>query len=163
MSTVNPLVQSNRQNISLLLICVGAVFLTATFGASFRPGDWYMSLVKPSWNPPSWVFGPVWTVLYLMNAAAAWRVGRLPDSRFALGAWLLHLVPNALWSFFFFGMHRIDWALLNITLLAFSIVSVMTLFYRRDRIAAWLLLPYLLWVGFAGVLNWTLFSLNISL
>jgi translocator protein len=162
MSTVNPTEQTARSSATLLIVCLGAVFLTATFGASFRPGEWYVELAKPSWNPPSWLFGPVWTTLYLMNAIAAWRIARLPDARFAFGAWLLHLVPNALWSFFFFGLHRIDWALLDITLLAFSIITVMALFYRRDKIAAALLLPYLAWVCFAGVLNWTLFSLNLS-
>jgi translocator protein len=150
------------RNSYLLLLCIGAVFFTAAFGAWFKPGDWYLSLIKPSWNPPSWVFGPVWTVLFGMNAYAAWRIAKLPDSRLAFGAWLLHLLPNALWSFFFFGMHRIDFALLDITLLAFSIVTVMALFYRRDRVAAYLLVPYLAWVCFAGVLNWTLFSLNLS-
>jgi translocator protein len=162
MSVVNPTEQSARSSVTLLFVCLGAVLLTALFGASFKPGDWYSELVKPSWNPPNWIFGPVWTALYIMNAIAAWRIARLPEARFAFGAWLLHLVPNALWSFFFFGLHRIDWALLDITLLAFSIVTVMALFYRRDKIAAALLLPYLAWVCFAGVLNWTLFSLNLS-
>ena len=146
----------------MFIACLLAVILTASFGAMFGPGDWYNGLVKPSWNPPNWVFGPVWSTLYLLNAIAAWRVWRVGQSRLALSAWFVHLVPNALWSYLFFGAKRIDWALLDIVLLSFSIVTVMTLFYRRDRIAALLLSPYLLWVSFASVLNWTLFSLNLN-
>jgi translocator protein len=120
-------------------------------------------LVKPSWNPPSALFGPVWTMLYFLNAVAAWRVLRAGHGGVAIAVWLVHLLPNALWSYLFFGLHRMDWALLDIVLLVFSIITVMTLFYRRDKWAAILLAPYLAWTSFAAFLNWTLFSLNFSL
>lgn len=143
-------------------LCLLAVSLTAGIGAMFGPSAWYDALVKPAWNPPNWIFGPVWTALYLLNAIAAWRVWRVGQSRLALSAWAIHLVPNALWSYLFFGAKRIDWALVDIILLCFSIVTVITLFFRRDRIAALMMVPYLLWVGFATVLTWTLFSLNLN-
>ena len=81
----------------------------------------------------------------------------------AIVVWFLHLVPNALWSYFFFGLHRLDWALVDIILLNLAIIAVTALFYRRDKIAGLLMLPYLAWVAFAGFLNWTLFSLNLHI
>jgi translocator protein len=151
-----------RPNLAFLLFLL-AVSLTAIFGAMFAPGSWYTTLVKPSWNPPSALFGPVWTTLYFLNALAAWRVLRAGHGGVAIAVWLAHLLPNALWSYLFFGLHRMDWALLDIVLLVFGIITVMTLFYRRDKWAALLLVPYLAWTSFAAFLNWTLFSLNISL
>lgn len=153
----------NKRRLSAFLIFLAAVFLTAAFGAMFAPGVWYLSLVKPEWNPPSWLFGPVWTLLYFVNALAAWRVWRAGHSKVAITVWFLHLIPNALWSYFFFGLHRLDWALVDIILLNFAIIAVIALFYRRDKIAGWLMLPYLAWVCFAAFLNWTLFSLNLHI
>lgn len=153
----------NKRNLAAFAIFFVAVFLTAAFGASFAPGPWYASLIKPAWNPPSWLFGPVWTLLYLANAIAAWRVWRRGNSDVAIVVWFLHLVPNALWSYFFFGLHRLDWALVDIILLNLAIIAVTALFYRRDKIAGLLMLPYLAWVAFAGFLNWTLFSLNLHI
>lgn len=153
----------DKRSAAALAIFLAAAFLTAAFGAMFTPGAWYASLAKPEWNPPSWLFGPVWTVLYFVNAVAAWRVWRTGHSKVAIVAWFLHLIPNALWSYFFFGLHRIDWALIDIILLNFAIVAVIALFYRRDKVAGLLMLPYLAWVSFAGFLNWTLFSLNLHI
>jgi translocator protein len=151
-----------RTGLAFLLFLL-AVMLTAVFGSLFTPGSWYTTLAKPSWNPPSYLFGPVWTTLYLLNAIAAWRVLRAGHAGVAITVWLVHLVPNALWSYLFFGLHRMDWALLDIVLLVFSIITVMTLFYRRDKLAALLMFPYLVWTSFAAFLNWTLLGLNIGL
>jgi translocator protein len=153
----------DKRSFAALAICLAAAFLTAAFGAMFVPGAWYANLIKPDWNPPAWVFGPVWTILYLANAIAAWRVWRCGHSHVAVSAWFLQLVPNALWSYFCFGLHRLDWALIDIVLLDVAIVAVIALFYRHDRIAGWLMLPYFAWVSFAAFLNWTLFSLNLNL
>jgi translocator protein len=145
------------------LALVGFLFISyavAVISSTFSPGVWYAGLVKPSWNPPSWIFGPVWTLLYGMIAVAAWRVWRVKDSQLALGMWALHLVPNMLWSYFFFSAHRMDYALVDITFLLVGIVATMGLFAQRDRIAALLLVPYLAWVSFATLLNWTLLRLN---
>jgi tryptophan-rich sensory protein len=142
-----------------LLLC----FLAATTGALFPPGTWYVALEKPSWNPPAWVFGPVWTALYIMMALAAWRVwrrGGFVAQRRTLTPFLIQLALNAAWSPLFFGLHRPDLAFVNILLLLGAIVWTMTAFARVDRIAAGLLLPYLLWVAFATVLNGVLWRLN---
>lgn len=153
----------NKRSVAAFAIFLAAVVLTAVFGAQFAPGPWYASLIKPDWNPPSWLFGPVWTILYLVNAIAVWRVWRRGEKDVAIVVWFLHLIPNALWSYFFFGLHRLDWALVDIILLNLALIAVVALFYRRDKIAGWLMLPYLVWVAFAGFLNWTLFSLNLHI
>ena len=153
----------NKRSVAAFAIFLAAVVLTAVFGAQFAPGPWYASLVKPDWNPPSWLFGPVWTILYLANAIAVWRVWRRGEKDVAIVVWFLHHIPNALWSYFFFGLHRLDWALVDIILLNLALIAVVALFYRRDKIAGWLMLPYLVWVAFAGFLNWTLFSLNLHI
>jgi translocator protein len=161
-TAASPLPRTSARIYSALAIFIAAAFLTAAFGAMFAPGAWYVGLIKPTWNPPSWLFGPVWTVLYLANAVAAWRVWRTGRSEVAVTAWFIHLLPNALWSWFFFGLHRLDWALIDIIVLLSGIVAVTTLFYRRDKLAGWLMLPYLAWVSFAALLNWTLYSLNAT-
>lgn len=124
---------------------------------------WYAALEKPAFNPPDWVFGPVWTVLYLMMALAAWRVWRLAgerDVRAALGLWALQLALNLTWSYVFFGARMIGAALAEIAVLLVAIVATLALFWRLDRIAGALLVPYAAWVAFALVLNAALWRLN---
>lgn len=142
-----------------LVVCFGA----AAVGSLSMPGAWYASLNKPSWNPPSWVFGPVWTVLYAAMAVAAWLVwrrGGLARQRGAMGLFLLQLALNAAWSPVFFGMQRMGLALVVMMLLWAAIAATMVAFFRVSRGAGWLLVPYLAWVSFAAVLNFTLWRLN---
>lgn len=124
---------------------------------------WYPTLVKPSFNPPNAVFGPVWTALYLLMAVAAWRVWRrrcnVATGR-ALSLWALQLALNLAWSFIFFGAHRIGYALIDITLLLIAILATAIAFWRIDRIASLLFVPYFAWVTFATVLNAALWRLN---
>lgn len=144
-----------------LIVCFGA----AGFGAQFMPGDWYAALRKPSWNPPGWVFGPVWTVLYFSMALSAWliwRRGGFFRNALPLGLFLFQLVANALWSWFFFGRHRPDLAFADITVLWLGIAACILVFRRRSATAAWLLVPYLAWVSFAAVLNFVLWRMNLS-
>lgn len=124
---------------------------------------WYAALDKPALNPPNWVFGPVWTLLYLMMALAAWRVWRLAGvrgARAALGLWALQLALNLTWSYVFFGARMIGAALAEIAVLLVAIVATAALFWRLDRIAGALLVPYAAWVAFAMVLNAALWRLN---
>ncbi len=142
-----------------IAICFGA----AAIGAQFTPGAWYASLQKPTWNPPNWIFGPVWTALYLMMAVSAWlvwrrlgwKVGREPLMLFGV-----QLILNAAWSWLFFGEHRPDLALIDITALWLAIVATIWIFRTVSQIAAWLLVPYLAWVTFATLLNLALWRLN---
>lgn len=142
-----------------LLLCLGA----ASMGALFMPGDWYAALEKPSWNPPGWVFGPVWSTLYAMMAVAAWlvwRQGGFARQRRPLGVFLAQLALNALWTPLFFGLQRPGLAFAEIIALWLAIAWAIAAFWRVHRVAAWLLAPYLAWVSFAAVLNGTLWRLN---
>lgn len=142
------------------LLLVAAV---AVFGSQFTPGDWYAGLEKPAWNPPSWVFGPVWTLLYIMIAVAAWRVWAKAGWRrapAALGIFLLQLALNGAWSWLFFGLHEITLALVDIIALWLAIVATILLFRRHDTLATWLLVPYLAWVSFATCLTAWHFLVN---
>ena len=124
---------------------------------------WYAGLNKPRWTPPNWLFGPVWTILFLAMAFAAWLVWRragFTGAGAALGLFFVQLILNALWSYLFFGQHRPDLAFFDIVALWFAILAVTLLFWRLDRVAGALLLPYLAWVSFASCLNFALWKLN---
>jgi len=129
-------------------------------------GDWYPTLAKPAFNPPDWLFGPVWTLLYAMIAVAGWRVWRLRGwttngtLNAELLAWALQLGLNLCWSYVFFGARMIGAALIEIGVLLGAIAVTISLFRRVDRIAAWLLAPYAAWVAFATLLNAALWRLN---
>jgi tryptophan-rich sensory protein len=142
------------------------VATTAVTGAiaSIRAGEFYASLVKPSWAPPAGVFSPVWMTLYAMMAIAAWLAWRRPGRRHgtALAFWLfaLQLVLNALWSWIFFAWHLGGLALLEICVLWFAILATLTQFWRLRPLAGALLVPYLLWVSFATALTAAVWRLN---
>jgi tryptophan-rich sensory protein len=125
---------------------------------------WYAGLAKPSFNPPNWLFGPVWGVLYAMMAVAFWRVLGTPPERTgrlaAILAFVAQMALNALWSVAFFGLHSPALGLFVIILLEGLILLTIVLFGRLDPVAAWLLVPYAAWVAFATVLNAALWSLN---
>jgi len=142
-----------------LIIC----FTAASTGIQYEPGVWYAILHKPAWIPPNWVFPTVWTLLYALMAVAAWRIWRahrLRGAPLAFAFFAAQLVFNAAWSWLFFGLHLMAYALLDLGLLwIFLLLTVLT-FQGKDRLAAFLLLPYLVWVGFAGILNYALMALN---
>ncbi len=158
------------RSVLVLVLFLVACFAVAAFGGQFAPGAWYAGLAKPAWNPPSWVFAPVWTVLYALMAVAgwlAWRTreparapGAAPDRALALGAFALQLVLNGAWSWLFFGLHRPGVAFAEIVALWLAILVTVVLFWRLRPLAGALLLPYLAWVGFAAALNLALWRLN---
>lgn len=124
---------------------------------------WYASLAKPSFNPPAWIFGPVWSALYLAMAVAAWRVWLRAHGEarnVALRWYLFQLALNAIWSPVFFGMQKPGFALVVVVALFAAIAMTMSRFFPIDRIAGWLLCPYLAWVGFATLLNGAIVVLN---
>ena len=127
------------------------------------PGEWYASLTKPTWNPPSFVFAPVWTALYVLMGIAAWLVWReagFSGARAALSLFLIQLVLNGLWSYLFFGMQKPMFAFFEIIVLWCMILATLAAFWRVRPMAGVLLVPYLCWVGFASVLNYQLWRLN---
>ena len=134
--------------------------LTTQTGSS----TWYQALAKPWFQPPSWVFGPVWVLLYALMGIAAWRIWRRgmeqPGVRRALGLFVLQLVLNAAWSPVFFGAHQIGLALAILAALWLVLAGTIRVFATLDRTAAWLLDPYLAWVTFALVLNAAILHLN---
>ncbi|MFO1033323.1 MAG: TspO/MBR family protein [Hyphomicrobiales bacterium] len=143
-----------------LLLCLG-VGAAAGAATSGPVQDWYPTLVKPFFNPPPWIFAPVWTVLYIMMAVAAWRVWRTGLlARPALWIFGLQLALNFLWSFLFFSLHSPGLALIEIILLWLAIAATLRAFYTHDGWAAALLAPYLAWVSFAAVLNASVWMLN---
>ncbi|BAF88430.1 tryptophan-rich sensory protein [Azorhizobium caulinodans ORS 571] len=125
---------------------------------------WYAGLVKPAFNPPNWIFGPVWTTLYVLMAYAAWRILRLPEATpgrsTALTLFFLQLVLNAAWSWMFFYLHSPLLGVLNIGPQWLVILATIGAFWRLDRLAGACLVPLAAWVGFASVLNFTLWQLN---
>jgi len=140
-----------------------AAFVTAAVGAvaSVDAPSFYAQLSKPSWAPPAWVFGPVWTVLYGLMGIAAWLVWRSPGpKRAALTLFGAQLVANALWSWLFFAWHRGALAAVEILLLLALIVAMIMAFWHVSRAAALLMVPYLLWVGFASLLTWAVWRSN---
>ena len=142
---------------------IAACFAASAVGAFFMPGEWYAQLSKPAWNPPNWIFGPVWTALYLMMAVAAWRIWRLGGfggQRRPLILFFIQLALNAAWSPLFFGLKEPGLAFAEILVLWLAIVLTIAAFRRADRLAAGLLVQYLAWVSFASVLNFTLWRMN---
>lgn len=138
-------------------------FAAAALGGLFMPGEWYSRLQKPVWNPPNWIFGPVWTALYIAMAVAAWLVwrhGGWTAQRPALGWFLVQLGLNALWTPLFFGLRNPGLAFAEIVLLWLAILATLRAFWVAHRLAGALLLPYLAWVSFAAALNYTLWQLN---
>lgn len=145
----------------LVSLAAGAAGALATTQAR----EFYSGLVKPAWAPPGWLFGPVWTTLYIMMGVAAWLVWRRAGwsgAAVALSLFLAQLVCNALWSWIFFAWRSGALAFAEILLLAALIIATMLAFARVRTAAALLLLPYLAWVVFATALTWTLWRANVE-
>ena len=154
-------------NVIKLIISIAIPLLVGFSGSFFTvtaPGSWYTTIEKPEWNPPGWVFAPVWTTLYILMGIALFLVWKHPApdhrKRAAVIFFGLQLLLNFAWSFIFFDQHRIGLALADIILLWLTILITIFLFAKISRPAAWLLVPYISWVSFAGLLNFTIWMLN---
>ena len=140
-----------------------ACVLAALTGVLFPAPKWYRQLSRPDWAPPTWLFGPVWTVLYVMIAVAGWRISSaLPDAAAiaALAAWIVQIALNAGWTPLFFGLKRPDLGFYVIAALWVAIAATVVLAWPVDTLAAWLMLPYLVWVSFASALNFSIWRRN---
>jgi len=158
-------VQATRRQIIGLAGWLLLAFIVSAIGAaaSLQAKSFYEQLVQPVWAPPSWVFGPVWTVLYVLMAVAAWlvwRCGGFRQNRLPLGFFLVQLVLNALWSWLFFGWRLGGWAFADILALLVSLAITIVLFWHVRPAAGALLIPYLLWVAFAAALNYVVWQMN---
>jgi benzodiazapine receptor len=145
--------------IIILLITFLASFIGGYTTGSFKE-PWYSEIVLPSFNPPSWVFAPVWTTLYILMSVAAWRVWINFYNSKILSIYFYHLVFNASWSIVFFGFHLIKLALINLVLILTFILILMKIYFKKDKVSFYLMLPYLLWSFYAFVLNFTIAILN---
>ena len=146
-----------RSLVAFLALVLGGGLL---IGYATAPGAWYAQLAKPPFNPPNWIFAPVWTTLYVLIAIAGWRTWRREPSGVAMGLWWTQLVLNLVWSPIFFAWHRIGLAFIVIGLLFAAIIGFIAASWCRDTLAAWLFAPYCAWVAFATLLNGSLFMLN---
>ncbi len=148
-----------------VLAAAAAAILVASLGSTMTDlGPWYQSLKKPSWQPPDWLFGPAWTLIFALAAAAgvvAWRHARSDaDREWIIGMFAVNGTLNVLWSFLFFRLQRPDLALIEVAFLWLSVLVPLLVFWRYARTASWLLVPYLAWVSFAALLNLEIVRLN---
>jgi translocator protein len=156
----------NWNPLAVLVLFIAVCFAVAGSGSVFTTGsvrEWYPMLRSPSWTPPSWLFGPVWTILYLMMAIAAWLVWRrrgLVDVRSSLGLFAFQLILNAAWSPLFFGLKNPLAGLLDIIPLWAAILATLISFWKIAPAAGVLLIPYWFWVSFATALNFAIWKMN---
>ena len=146
----------------IIPLLVGAI---SGFFTSESVNGWFTYLVKPSFNPPNWIFAPVWTTLYILMGIAHYLVWNNPDKqpqvkRTAIIFYFIQLSLNFLWSLLFFNLHQPGWAFIDI-LLMFGMILLTIIWFRKiSAVAAWLMVPYLCWVGFAAILNYSIWTLN---
>lgn len=140
----------------LILVLGGGLLL----GFLTTPGDWYAGLTKPAFNPPAWLFAPVWTLLYILIAVAGWRIWQRKPSGWPMKLWWVQLALNFLWIPVFFAAHQIGLALLVILLMLAAILAFIIAAWRADRLASWLFVPYAAWVTFASLLNGSIWMLS---
>lgn len=161
-----------KRNLFKLIVAIVVSQLAGAVGSFFTTpaisSGWYATLGKPALNPPSWVFAPAWTALFLLMGIAVWLVWMKMDSRddkrIKIALWIFggQLVLNALWSVIFFGLKSPGWAFVEIIILWLAILATTIAFAKISKIAAWLLVPYILWVGFAGYLNFSIWQLSLN-
>ena len=146
-----------------LLILLLVTFIAPVIGSyvtSVFKEPWYSEIIQPSFNPPSWVFPPVWSTLYVMMSIAIWRVWTTFFNSRILKLYFFHLFFNSIWSIIFFGFHQIGLALINIILILFFIIILMREYLKIDKLSFYLMIPYFLWSSFAFVLNASILFLN---
>lgn len=148
-----------QTKLSIRVFCFLAVGATAITGALFKPGAWYASLTKPFWTPPNQVFPIAWTLLYLMIAMAGVLLFA-GSFKILKRLWMLQLALNGFWSWLFFGQHWMLLGMLDMILLLATIAFLVALAFPRIRTAAWLLVPYLVWVAYASTLNLGIYLIN---
>ena len=154
-----------RQTLGLIVSIVVCLGVAGLGGLVTDPqvSDWYAQLAKPKWTPPDWVFGPVWTVLYICMAVSVWLIWRQGGSATAkvpMALFVAQLVLNSLWSILFFGFQQPGIAAIEIVLMWAAILATIVAFWNRSTSASLLLVPYLAWVTFAVLLNWTIWRMN---
>ena len=153
---------TKNKYLSLLLI-LAITFTASAIGGftttSFKE-PWYSEIILPSFNPPSWVFAPVWTILYIMMSVAVWKIWINTFDLKLLKLYFIHLFFNATWSIVFFGFHQIGLALINLIIILIFIFLLMQRYLAKDKISFYLMIPYFLWSSYALILNSSIFIIN---
>ena len=153
---------TKNKYLSLFFILL-ITFLASAIGGftttSFKE-TWYSQIILPSFNPPSWVFAPVWTTLYIMMSVAIWKIWINSFDLKLLKLYFIHLFFNGTWSIVFFGFHKIGLALINLIIIIAFIIVLMKKYLIRDRFSFYLMIPYFLWSSYALILNSSIFLLN---
>jgi len=151
-----------KKYLSLIFILL-VTFIASGIGSmvvtSFKE-PWYSEIILPSFNPPSWVFAPVWTTLYVFMSVAVWLVWRKKLNTKILQIYLVHLFFNAIWSIIFFGFHEIGLALINLIIILLFIILLMKIYLKENKLSFYLMIPYFIWSSYALVLNTSIFLLN---
>ncbi len=152
------------KNKSLSLALILLITFTASgiggFTTTYFKEPWYSQIILPSFNPPSWVFAPVWTFLYILMSLAIWKVWINSFDTRLLKIYIIHLVFNAMWSVIFFGFHQIGIALINLSVILIFIFIMMKKYFFIDKISFYLMIPYFFWSIYAFVLNFSIYKLN---
>ena len=153
---------TKNKYLSLFLILFITFIASAIGGfttASFKE-PWYSQIILPTFNPPSWIFGPVWTTLYIMMSVAIWKIWINSLNTNLLRLYFIHLFFNGTWSIVFFGFHQIGLALINLVIIIIFILSLMKKYLNIDKVSFYLMIPYFLWSSYALILNSSIFLLN---
>jgi tryptophan-rich sensory protein len=146
-----------------IIICIIICLSIGTIGALFTvtgPDSWYSNLTKPSFNPPNWIFGPVWTTLYILMGISLYLIIKNKIDYGEIKIFSIQLLLNLLWSVLFFGLENTLFAAIEIIILLAAIMWTIKIFYKKSKVAAYILIPYALWVSFATILTWMIYLLN---
>ena len=144
----------------LIILITSLASVIGGFTTTSFKEPWYSEIILPSYNPPSWVFAPVWTTLYIMMSIAIWKIWINSFDVKILKLYFIHLFFNGTWSIVFFGFHQIGLALINLAIILIFIVLLMKNYFTRDKISFYLMIPYLLWSSYALILNSSIFLIN---
>ena len=144
----------------LILLITSLASVVGGFTTSSFKEPWYSEIILPSFNPPSWVFAPVWTTLYIMMSVAIWKVWINSFDSKILNLYFIHLFFNGTWSIVFFGFHQIGLALINLIIIIIFIILLLKSYFVRDKVSLYLMTPYLLWSSYALILNSSIFLIN---
>ena len=143
----------------ILLITFSATGVGSFVTSNFKE-PWYSELILPNFNPPSWVFAPIWTSLYILMSISAWIIWNQTSSKKFLKIYFVHIFFNAIWSIIFFGFHKVGLALVDLLLILFFILLLMKIYFNINKLSFYLMIPYFLWSSYALILNTSIFLLN---
>ena len=145
---------------AIILLITFVAPIIGSYATSAFKEPWYSEIILPSFNPPSWIFAPVWTTLYVLMSVSIWRIWTNTFNSKLLKIYFIHIFFNSTWTVVFFGFHLIGLALLNLIIILIFIVILMSEYFSKDKISFYLMMPYLFWSGYALVLNISIFLLN---